>query len=813
MRPRGATTSPPTPTLGRGRAQWVWLGFTPPRLLVCSFGRTLGFVLAFALFASVAPEVAAQDMTAANREVSDLESDTQRLMASRVRPHDLKSDTFVEERLTDGELYLRLEDYLRAAILLMDIVEHYPTHRAYPEALFLLGESLFFAGDHLGARKRYAEVIDRSSDPAFSPYLQMALSRLIEIAIHTRDFREVDGYFARLEALPSSTLSVTTAYFRAKYLYNRAVPLDDVLNAPRNAAIRGVDQGRLEQARKGFIAIPGGTEFSLRSKYFVGTIHILRGEYLDAIAAFHGVLGHEPTNEQEREVVELAYLALGRLYYETEQLEQALEAYRAIPQTSAHFGNALYELAWTYIRLGDPIQAERALEVLSVAAPDSPLNADGKVLRGDLLARTGRYDEADVVFGEVRETFGPIRDELARTRQNHPDLHAYFQKVVRENLDHFDIDDFLPESARRWITLEGDYERALEVLADLSQAKQLVRETDELAERITAVLSAPNRVSVFSDLRRQRERTTGLRNRAARARGTLISSEAQTRGNRQGEAARIRTRRQDLQAEVMKMPIETEDFIDRDFDKLEEYRLAERELQGLRVEILGLEARIVASRTGLAAVDPEKVDREGLRADINRHDAEIKRYEEQLIWIRRRLEVGRLHVGVGDKRYQADDAERSKFIDAVNRERELSGSGGPAYDAAFSRVAAVVRQLDQRDAEVAAMVRRRVAGMLEVVDEETANLARYRVSLGSLEGETEHVVGAITYLNFNRVHNRFYDLVLRADLGKIDVSWARREDHRLRIDALTRERARELQALDDEFRDVMDEGRSSEGEP
>ena len=111
------------------------------------------------------------------------------------------------------------------------------------------------------------------------------------------------------------------------------------------------------------------------------------------------------------------------------------------------------------------------------------------------------------------------------------------------------------------------------------------------------------------------------------------------------------------------------------------------------------------------------------------------------------------------------------------------------------------------------MVRRRVSGMLAVVDEETANLARYRAALGSLEGETEDVVGAITYLNFNRVQERFDDLVLRADLGKIDVSWARREDHRLRIDALTRERARELQALDDEFRDVMDEGQGSEGEP
>ena len=796
MRPRGATTSPPTPKLGRGRAQEVWLGFT----------------LVVSLVASIAPDVAAQDLTAANREVADLESDAQRLMARPVRSHDRKSDTFVEERLTDGELYLRLEDYLRAAILLMDIVEHYPTHRAYPEALFLLGESLFFAGDYLGARKRYAAVIDRSSEPAFFPHLQPALSRLIEIAIHTRDFREVDGYFARLEALPSASLSVTTAYFRAKYLYNRAVPIDDVLNASANAEIRGVDQQRLEQARKGFIAIPGGTEFSLRSKYFVGTVHTLRGEYLDAIAAFHGVLGHEPANEQEGQVVELTYLALGRLYYETEQLEQALEAYRAVQQTSSHFDEALYELAWTYIRMGDAIQAERALELLSVAAPDSPLNADGKVLRGDLLARTGRYEEADVVFDEVRATFGPIRDELARKRSEHPDLHAYFRKVVRENLDHFDMDDFLPESARRWIDLEGDYERALEVLADLSEANQLVRETDELAQRITAALSAPNRVSVFSDLRRQRERTTGLRNRAARVRGTLINSESQAQSNRQGEIARVRARRQELQAEVMKMPTDTEDFIDRDLDKLEEYRAAERDLQGLRVEILGLEARIVASRSGLVLVDPEKVDRNALRAQLAQHETEVKEHEEQLTWIRRRLEVGRLHVGVGDKRYQADDAERSKFINLVDRERELAGTGGPAFNAAFGRVAAVERQLDEREAQVAAVVKRRVSEMLSVVDEETANLTRYRRALGSLEGETEDVVGAITYLNFNRVHDRFYDLVLRADVGKIDVSWAKREDHRLRIDALTRKRARELQALDDEFRDVMDQNETSEGE-
>jgi hypothetical protein len=148
----------------------------------------------------------------------------------------------------------------------------------------------------------------------------------------------------------------------------------------------------------------------------------------------------------------------------------------------------------------------------------------------------------------------------------------------------------------------------------------------------------------------------------------------------------------------------------------------------------------------------------------------------------------------------------------VKRERQLAGSGGSSFDAGYRRIASLETQLDQRDAEIADVVQRRIAEMLSVVDEETANLARYRVTLRSLEGETVDVVGAITYLNFNRIHERFYELVLRADLGKVDVSWARREDHRLRIDSLTRERARELQALDDEFRDVMDEQQGG-GEP
>ncbi|MCZ7687691.1 MAG: hypothetical protein M5U28_56700 [Sandaracinaceae bacterium] len=71
----------------------------------------------------------------------------------------------------------------------------------------------------------------------------------------------------------------------------------------------------------------------------------------------------------------------------------------------------------------------------------------------------------------------------------------------------------------------------------------------------------------------------------------------------------------------------------------------------------------------------------------------------------------------------------------------------------------------------------------------------------------------MTYDNYRQVQQRFYDLVLRADVGRIDVAWARREEHRMRVEMLTRDRAREMRTLDDEFREIMDEaGTSEEGE-
>ncbi len=780
--------------------------------------RVLGPAVSVLVLVSLAPRASAQNIEQITQVVVDIEGDAARLTHEPLRRTQRHSPTFVEERLTDGELFYRLQDYVRASIIFTDIVENYPEHRAFPDALFLLGDSLFRAGDYLGARTRFRELIQHSGETEFRPYLQRALGRLIEIAIHTRDFDGVEDYFAALSRIPPSEIEATTNYFRAKYLYNRAVPTEDVLRMRSEGdPMPEVDQAGLEQARQAFEAVQQGSPYYPQARYFIGVIYTLREQYPQAIEAFRRVLRSPGETEEQREVIELTQLALGRLYYETDQLDQAVEAYQAVPRTSANFHIALYEIAWVYIRMGDSTRAERALEVLSVAAPESRFIPDGKILRGNLLLRNGRFDDANRIFREVAREFGPVRRELDQMMEAHADPAAYFRGLVRENMESFDANAFLPPLAQRWASLEGDMDRALGVLSDLSQARRLVRETSELVDRLSAALAQPNRVAIFGDLRLQMERSTAIRNRVARTRRDLVAVLERRHPDIAGEVGDTLRQMQSIARFFDGMPTDDSGFAQFDDEVLGRYSHLGREIGRLEVELQGLEARIVAMERYLDDTSEQR-DASGvaaIRAELATHRQSVEQYREQIRQLRIALEAARLQVGPDDARYSRHDRLRREYARLADEVDNRVGSRDPEMARLFGRLDAVEQQLDGRETDVHRIADERSSDIHQQLEQETTRIVGFRQALTDLEQETEVVVGAVTYENFQHVQHRFYDLVLRADVGRIDVAWADREEHRMRIEMLTRDRASEIRALDDEFREIMDEtdsGESSDGE-
>jgi tetratricopeptide (TPR) repeat protein len=626
-----------------------------------------------------------------------------------------------------------------------------------------------------------------------------------------RDFEGIEGYFDRLARLPPSDIEDATAYFKAKYLFSVAVPAHEI--SATVGPLPKVDPDQIEKARIAFGQVSDKSPYAPQAHYFIGVIYTLRGQYSQAIDEFKRVVASTPNDDKQREVVELALLALGRLYYETDQLTFAVQAYQSIPRTSNRFEIALYEIAWTYIRQGDSTRAERSLEVLAVAAPESQFIPDAKLLRGNLLLRDGRYVAAGEVFSEVTKDFQPVRMQLDHLIAQQSDPHEYFRRLVRANIDQFDEDAFLPPLALRWARIEGDMKRAIEAVRDLNQARQLTRETSDIATRLGAALSGANRVALFPELRKQREISIGLRNRLAGVRQQLIAADAaQAKALNSPELTRLRKQRSDIEHSLAALPIKESDFDRRNTSLDDRYLSLDKQLSSLEVQLLGMDARIVATErfmTDTMQKPEQKAGVEAYRNELNTHRDAVVGYREQLAQLKLDLQTSRLQVGVGDTTYQRDDSLRQQYAALVQQERQLiaslGGRSAPQMDGMFQRIQTVESSLDEQDRAVDEVVADRANDMQRVLTEETGKLVGYRESLTQLDTETEFVVGGLALNNYRQVQKRFYDLVLKADVGVIDVGWAEREEHRTRIEMLTRERARSMQSLDDEFREIMDD--------
>ena len=754
----------------------------------------------------------AQDLSDIQTSLADIDGEVSKMLALQLRGTEFKSPTHVEERLTDGELFYRLHDYMRAAVIFSDIVDNYPDHASCPDASFMLAESLFHSRDYLGARTQFQKVLEHADQPSYRGYAQPALGRLIEIAIHVQDFQGVDKYFDWLSSLSKNQVDPGVAYLKAKYLYNLAVPY--VVGRREGPITETLDDAALERARIAFEGVPQGSEYSAQALYFMGVIYTLRHDYPLASKMFRQVLALEATTDVQKEVAELAEIALGRVLYELDMLTEANTAYQTIPSTSPRFDVALYENAWAYIRMGDSFRAEQALEVLTIAVPESPRIPDAKVLRGNLLLRDGRFNDADDVFADVSEQFQRVRDDLDKALPAHEDPTTFFRRLVRDNLAAFDANTLLPPSAQHWVEPTYEMERAVGTLSDLAQTKQLVQETESIVQRLTRALQAHNRVNVFSDLRAQRQKTTALRNRLAQAHRALMAEEEDEQGNiNNPQLTAIRSKRHALEKQLIALPQSSDAIERRNAKENTKFRHVAKEISRLETELMGMEAKLIATERFLsdsARLSGQESAAAAVLEELARQKEALAVYRESLHTLTLDLEAGRLQVGVGDEGFREQDALREQYEQLVQQERQLvatlGGKSSAGFEQAFQRIAKIASKLDAHDARIDEVVNKRVARMEKVLAEESVNLDGYRNQLASLEGGAEEVIGGVVQENYLAVQKRFYDLVLRSDVGTIDVAWARREEHRMRVENLSKSRNSVLRALDAEFAEIMDEG-------
>jgi len=737
---------------------------------------------------AVGSVASAQDLGALDRDVRQLE---QRVTALPSLVHAgpvRRAIPPYTERFADAELLYRLHDYARASVLFTDIVTNYSDSPAYSNSLFLLGESLYQAGDRMGARTRFLELVARANEPLFRPYAQRALGRLIEIALRTGDLSRIEEVFAQLNQLPPAEVEAQTSYVRGKYFFLRAQP-------------------DYEQARQAFEQVPQRAPVYAQARYFLGAILTAQGRYAEAIDAFQRLQRLQAESTEQQQVLDLAALAIGRLEIERDNYDAAVTAYQLVARSSPHFDRALYEQAWALVRSGDAVRAERTLEILSVSNPDSPLIPEGRLLWGNLLLRTGRFDRARQVFQTVRDQFGPINSQLERLMAEHTNPELYFHQLVMSNINVFDSSSFVPSAALQWFRSEGTLDRALAVVSDLNLCRQYIRESEDLVSRLNAAISAPSRAHVFIDLRNAREqvyevlnRVTQLRHQVARGMDrSIVTSEVNLVG--------LVNERQGLDASVQRLPVTDAQIRRRDRAAEDQFSLLGQQLQRADVQVAYLEAMIVAIDHFVA--DPagrrSGVNLEALQAELERHRTAVQRYRSEIVELRRLINAGRSQVGAGDPRYEHDREIGDRLRELVRLEQLGLANRVPGD------VAELLRRLDTAEARTLEIdsailegVDRRLGVIREQIRDEETRVAGYRSRLAQLESDAADVVGHLIMENFASVRLHFYRIVMRADLGIVDVAWEIREEHNTRARNLAEDENRQIAAYNDEFTEILE---------
>jgi tetratricopeptide (TPR) repeat protein len=740
----------------------------------------------------------------AEREAARAEERLEALAALAARPEEAPA-LRAARKLAEGETQYLLGDWRHAAILLADAVEEpaFRDHAERPRALFLLAEALR-RGDACGAaRAAYAELLalgarERRGD---------AIAGALACAVKERRHDDVVTLLEEADRAFAGDPPADVRYLAARALFART----DLAAADR-----------LERGLALFEAVPA--PYRHQAAYHEGVLLVEKGDLAGALARFEACAALSAGDDRQRDVREVCLLAAGRVHGELGHPAEAIDWYGRIPRESPRFEEALYEIAWTHVRAARHGEALRTAGLLVELAPGSPLAPEATILQGHLLLELGRYAEATDAYSRVINGYAPVRDELDAILALDEDPVRYLNELIGQRGDAFDVASVLPAVAVRWASNGPDVAGALELVTALDAGRRDVDDADATAGRLDAVLARENGLDAFPPLRQAFAAAEALGNAAAALEGAAADAAfdgaaAALDPETRRDLDALRARRRGLEARVAALPRSPEDARARlermrsaiDAAEREAFRLA-AELESTRAAITGAERWLEAHRAEIAA-DAES--RAEFTDELREHHAVLGLYSEELRAVRGEIAVAR--DGAAGAEALADEARlRAGYLDLLARERALLdaargrlGAGGLVVldraGALSDRLRAVRGRAHALGAAVAAEAARRAGELRVRVADERRAVAEHARALDAVQADAKDLVGRIAHRAFVRARGDFYRLVLKADVGLVDVAWARKRVRLEKIQGLSMQKADELRQLDADHRDLLRE--------
>ncbi len=751
-------------------------------------------------------------LNAHQSEVSSLTSGIKRpKQLGQARTADLAT-----RRLIDAQVNFGVGNYDDAAVQLYDFVEKHKRHPSYDEGLYYLSESLFQKGDFVASRSYFEQLVRDVGEK--SKFYQQGLERLIELTLKLSDSKDVDEWMAKLDQIPSTKLRASVPYVRGKYHYFRE---------------------EYDKAVPYLTKVAAGSQYHFQAHYVLGACYIATGKLGNAAKEYEALVRRKPETNDDRRVIELSHMALGRIHYERDQPSKAIDRYLMISRRSDLFDEALYEVAWVYVKNKEFDKALRALELLALANPQSARMPDVKILEGNLRIRKAQkvvdqaqgnaaeeYAVALSTFEMLKETFKQPREELVRLMKEHEDPRVFMAQITGRTSESFDTHSTLPEVAAAWLREEPDVQRVIGIEDDLGQIRDEITEAEETIERLEAALSTPSRVNIFPSLASKRTRGTeiledifALRTQLATHQRALFGKYADA--GQTAELERLAAERQKIARELADLPNAQVAYGERIQKARDSYDLIDQRAAEVSTVLHATEAQLIALDKYIKDIAKDRKDGkpaapEGTDASIADQRAELEATRTELEALRRDIVLAKDRAGTGDESAEAARTLRARLQAALDAEhtamRRLVAKMGGKDQAKAQQIIGltekantIAHSLDKMNATIDDIVESALGEVRSSLTDEKAKLSAYKAEYGNYEVESRELGGEILGVSFDGVAKKFYEVLLRSDVGVVDVAWSLKEAADQATKRLNFDQARERKTLDSEFSDVVDE--------
>ena len=281
----------------------------------------------------------------------------------------------------------------------------YPDQAA--KVSYYLAKSLYDMGMYHGSEHYFMQVVRKG---AKNPYFKYALPKLVAIAELTGDDTELLRVVQKIpvDSFPRGAQS-HLYYLLGRELY---------------------DDEKLAEAAKYFGQVSSKDELGLKAKYYEGVINNQRGKLKSAVKSFTEVYKSDVAPTDERQAVEiedlkdLALMNIARIYYTTQNFDNADSFYALVDRDSTFWPESLYERAYTNFMRND---LNLTLGLLLTIR--SPYFADGEFLPKATILRSL------TLFNLCKNT------EVANTLRGFENDYRLIRNEMREKVAKYDSDE------------------------------------------------------------------------------------------------------------------------------------------------------------------------------------------------------------------------------------------------------------------------------------------------------------------------------------------------------------------------------------